>query len=231
MKTGIVIKNTGSLFYVKEKCDETVYTCRIKGKFRIKGIRSTNPVSIGDIVDFDVSDKSNVITKIHPRKNYIIRKSSNLSMESQIMASNIDLAVIMITIKYPVTLTQFIDRFLVSVQAYSIPAVLLFNKTDIYTSQKEKEKLRNYISGYRLANYNCIEISAKEGENIETVKNLLKDKITIISGHSGVGKSTLLNILNPSLNLKVQEISQYHQSGKHTTSYYEMYPLPFGGYR
>jgi len=228
MKTGIVIKSTGSWYSVLFD-EEKVLECNIRGKFRLNGIRLTNPVSVGDVVDVDISKNGNVITNIHKRRNYIIRKSVNLSKEAHIIASNVDLAMLIVTVRHPKTPTIFMDRFLVMAEAYGIPAVLVFNKVDLYDEDDRA------ISGglkiiYERIGYKCVEASATTGEGTEDVKVLLKDKMTVLSGMSGVGKSTLVNYIEPELNLKTNIISISHDSGKHTTTFAEMYNLEEGGY-
>ena len=227
--TGIVYKSTGSWYFVKSEEGE-LYQCRIKGKFRIKGIKSTNPVAVGDSVEFDVENKAGekigVITLIHERTNYIVRKSVNLSKQTQIIASNIDLAFLLITINNPPTLTTFIDRFLVTARAYSIEVILVFNKIDTYQLEQQSEIL--YLKDiYEPIGYTCVEVSAKENTNIEVIKNLMKQKTSMFSGHSGVGKTTLLNAIEPGLNLKTKQISDQHQQGQHTTTFAEMFDLSF----
>ena len=227
--TGTIYKSTGSWYFVKsEKGD--LYQCRIKGKFRIKGIKSTNPIAVGDTVEFDVESKGDeeigVIKFIHERKNYIVRKSVNLSKQTQIIASNIDLAFLLITINNPPTLTTFIDRFLVTAQAYSIQVVLVFNKIDSYKAEEKGEIL--YLKGiYEAIGYTCVEVSAIKNINLNSIKDLMKGKTSLFSGHSGVGKTTLLNSLEPGLNLKTKEISYQHQQGQHTTTFAEMFDLSF----
>ena len=227
--TGTVYKSTGSWYFVKSEKGE-LYQCRIKGKFRIKGIKSTNPIAVGDSVEFDVENKGGekigVITLIHERTNYIVRKSVNLSKQTQIIASNIDLAFLLITINNPPTLTTFIDRFLVTARAYSIEVILVFNKIDTYQLEQQSEIL--YLKDiYEPIGYTCVEVSAKENTNIEVIKNLMKQKTSMFSGHSGVGKTTLLNAIEPGLNLKTKQISDQHQQGQHTTTFAEMFDLSF----
>jgi len=228
--TGRVYKSTGSWYTVKT-LNGKIYQCRIKGKFRLEGIKSTNPIAVGDFVDFKIEEKNNqktgVITRIQERKNYIIRKSVNLSKQTHIIASNIDRVFLLITLNNPTTFTSFIDRFLVTAEAYSINAILLFNKIDTY-SKEELEEVRYLMSLYRKVGYECIEISAKSSKNVDKVKHLMIDKVSMFSGHSGVGKSTLINTLEPSLDLKTKEISEQHQQGQHTTTFAEMYDLSFG---
>src|SRR5690606_4013387 len=227
--TGTVYKSTGSWYTVKTQLG-TFYQCRIKGKFRIQGIKSTNPIAVGDKVDFEVETVDGVTTgiifNIHDRENYIIRKSVNLSKQVHIIASNIDQVFLLITINNPPTLTSFIDRFLVTAEAYEVPTVLLFNKTDTYNKETLME-VKYQAHMYRKIGYQCIGISAKTGENIEKVKALMHQKTSMFSGHSGVGKSTLINVIEPSLNLKTKEISEQHLQGQHTTTFAEMYDLSF----
>ena len=227
--TGTVYKSTGSWYFVKSEKGE-LYQCRIKGKFRIKGIKSTNPIAVGDSVEFDVENKGGekigIITLIHERTNYIVRKSVNLSKQTQIIASNIDLAFLLITINNPPTLTSFIDRFLVTAQAYSIQVILVFNKIDSYKAEEKSEIL--YLKGiYEAIGYTCVEVSAIKNINLNRIKDLMKGKTSLFSGHSGVGKTTLLNTLEPGLNLKTKEISFQHQQGQHTTTFAEMFDLSF----
>lgn len=226
---GTVYKSTGSWYTVKSE-DGSFYECRIKGKFRIKGIKSTNPIAVGDQVVFDLEKVGDetvaVITKIIERKNYIIRKSVNLSKQTHIIATNLDQVFLMITLNNPQTFTSFIDRFLVTAEAYDIPVVLLFNKMDVY-DKDEMVEVDYLVHLYREIGYNCIEIAAKEGDNVEQVKNLMIGKTSMFAGHSGVGKSTLVNALEPGLELKTAEISQQHLQGQHTTTFAEMYDLSF----
>jgi len=228
--TGLVYKSTGSWYTVKT-LNGKVYECRIKGKFRIKGIKSTNPISVGDIVDFELETKNDEVTgiihRIQERKNYVIRKSVNLSKQTHIIASNVDQIFLLVTINNPPTFTSFIDRFLVSAEAYSIKTILLFNKIDTYDDDTLLE-VKYLASIYRKIGYECIGISAKTGKNIDKVKQLMIDKVSIFSGHSGVGKSTLINAIEPGLDLKTKEISEQHQQGQHTTTFAEMFDLSFG---
>ncbi len=227
---GVVIKSTGSWYRVQTN-EGAIYECRIKGKFRIKGIKSTNPVAVGDTVDFDIEAGKNtgVISFIHDRKNYIIRKSVKLSKQTHIIATNIDIAFLLITLENPKTYTAFIDRFLATTEAYHIKVVLLFNKIDLYDKSLLQEK-DDLVYLYENIGYTCISISAKTGDNIDAVKRLMKNKTSLFSGHSGVGKSTLINIIEPSLNIKTKPISETHKQGAHTTTFAEMYPLEFGGF-
>ena len=227
--TGTVYKSTGSWYFVKSE-EGDLYQCRIKGKFRIKGIKSTNPIAVGDSVEFDIETKGDeeigVIKLIHERTNYIVRKSVNLSKQTQIIASNIDLAFLLITINNPPTLTTFIDRFLVTAQAYSIKVILVFNKIDSY-KEEEKGEIAYLKDIYETIGYTCVEVSAIKNINLDTIKNLMKGKTSLFSGHSGVGKTTLLNALEPGLNLKTKQISDQHQQGQHTTTFAEMFDLSF----
>jgi ribosome biogenesis GTPase len=227
---GIVTKSTGSWYVVRTEVGQ--YTqCRIRGKFRMEGIKSTNPVAVGDVVDFELEPQkeTGVINKIHPRKNYIIRKSVNLSKQTHIIAANIDQAFLLITIANPVTMTSFIDRFIATAEAYSIPVILLFNKVDSYTEiqLQELEQLKDI---YEDIGYECIDISAVTGRNVGLVKELMKDQVSLFSGHSGVGKSTLINLIEPTLNLKTTIVSVQSGQGQHTTTFAEMFELSFGGF-
>lgn len=230
MKKGVVYKSTGSWYSVKAE-DGTFYECRIKGKFRIKGIKSTNPVSVGDHVKFEVETKGDetigIISDIEERENYIIRKSVNLSKQTHIIAANIDIAFLLVTLNNPPTFTSFIDRFLVTAEAYEIRAVLLFNKIDTYT-EDELLEVKYLAALYREIGYECLGISAITGKNIDALKEMMKGKVSMFSGHSGVGKSTLVNALEPELNLKTTEISNQHMQGQHTTTFAEMFDLSFG---
>ena len=230
MKNGVVYKSTGSWYTVKAE-NGTFYECRIKGKFRIKGIKSTSPVSVGDHVQFDVETKGDetigIITKIGVRENYIIRKSVNLSKQTHIIAANIDVAFLLITLNNPPTFTAFIDRFLVTAEAYEIRAVLLFNKIDTY-NEDELLEVKLLAALYRTIGYECIGISASTGKNVDKVKEMMKGKVSMFSGHSGVGKSTLVNTIEPNLNLKTTQISNQHMQGQHTTTFAEMFDLSFG---
>lgn len=228
MKEGLVIKSTGSWYTVKTN-DGEIHNCRIKGRFRMEGIRTTNPIAVGDRVNFEDDNESKVIVSIHDRKNYIIRKSSNLSKHSQIIASNVDQAFLIVTVNYPLTTTTFIDRFLAAAEAYRIPVRLIFNKIDRYRAN-DMDRLDELKGIYEKIGYKCYEISAKNGTHIDLIKDALKDNINLLSGHSGVGKSTLINVIQPGLDLKTGEISEAHSQGKHTTTFSEMFELDFGGY-
>ncbi|BAO74945.1 ribosome small subunit-dependent GTPase A [Winogradskyella sp. PG-2] len=227
--TGTVYKSTGSWYTVKT-INGKFYECRIKGRFRLEGIKSTNPIAVGDIVEFELETKNNtqtgVINRIEERKNYIVRKSVNLSKQTHIIASNIDQVFLLVTIDNPTTFTSFIDRFLVTAEAYSVKTVLLFNKIDTYEEETLLE-VKYLASVYRQIGYECIEISAKTSENIEKVKDLMIDKVSMFAGHSGVGKSTLVNAIEPLLDLKTKAISEQHMQGQHTTTFAEMFDLSF----
>ena len=226
---GFVIKNTGSWYSVKTD-DGKVVECKIKGNFRLKGIRSTNPVAVGDQVEIALNQEGTAfITHIDERRNYIIRKSQNLSKQSHIIAANVDQAFLIVTVNYPQTSTTFIDRFLASAEAYSVPVVLVFNKRDIL-SDDERHYQQSMVHLYETIGYECREISAATGEGIEELHKLLKGKITLLSGNSGVGKSTLINQILPEANLRTAEISDAHNTGMHTTTFSEMLELPEGGY-
>ncbi len=236
MKKGIVVKSTGSWYTVKTD-DGNSIECRIKGNFRLKGIRSTNPIAVGDHVEITEQKEDNnaegvvlgLITNIIERKNYIIRKSPNLSKESHIIAANIDQAFLIVTIKHPVTTTTFIDRFLVSAEAYRIPCRIIFNKIDLYN--EAQTSLMNFlIDVYEKVGYPCLKISAKKNIGMDELKMMMKDKTNVFSGHSGVGKSTIINSIQPGSLLKTGIISDSHHSGKHTTTYSEMIDLDFGGF-
>ncbi len=229
MRSGLVIKSTGSWYTVK--VDSGTIQCKIKGKFRIKGVRTTNPIAVGDKVDFiNVdNDDTGLINNIHKRKNYIIRKSINLSRQAHIIAANIDHAYLMVTMAFPETPTAFIDRFLVMAQAYRIPSSLIFNKVDLY-DDKFMEYVDEIIEIYEKIGYKCYKVSAVEGTNVETIRDLLKGNISLIAGNSGVGKSTLINKLDSNLDLKTDKISAYHLKGKHTTTFAEMFELESGGF-
>jgi len=225
LKKGIVIKSTGSLYTVK-LYDGTTLKCRIRGKLRMDDIKSTNPVAVGDIV---ILDDDNMITDLEERKNYIIRKASKLSKQSHIIAANVDQALLVSTINYPVTTTVFIDRFLAAAEAYRIPVSIIFNKTDRY-NEEELNELTELCGIYEKINYPVFRISATKDNDFTEIVDLLKNKTTVIAGHSGVGKSTLINRLQPGIKLKTAEISDAHLSGKYITTFAEMHPLSFGGY-
>jgi ribosome biogenesis GTPase len=228
--TGVVYKSTGSWYHVKD-ADGKLIPCRIKGKFRIEGITSTNPVAVGDVVEVVLKEtqdgQEGVITDIQARKNYIVRKSVNLSKQIHIIAANIDAAFLLVTINNPPTYPAFIDRFLATAEAYEIDTVLLFNKEDSYTTA-ETEQMHSLMKLYQRIGYTCLEISALHKKNLEKVKTMMQDKTCMLSGHSGVGKSTLVNALAPTLNIKTAEVSSQHQQGQHTTTFAEMHDLDFG---
>ena len=226
---GLVIKNTGSWYTVKGD-DGKVVECKIKGNFRLKGIRSTNPVAVGDRVEIALNQAETAfITHIEDRRNYIVRKSQNLSKQSHILAANVDQALLIVTVNHPRTGTTFIDRFLASAEAYSVPVVLVFNKCDILSAD-ERHYQRQMVHLYETIGYECHEVSAATGEGIDTLRPLLQGRITLLSGNSGVGKSTLINLILPEADLKTAEISDAHNTGMHTTTFSEMLELPEGGY-
>lgn len=226
---GLVTKSTGSWYTVLGNNDKK-YECRIKGKFRMQGLVSTNPVAVGDIVNFELEpeQETGVISKVHDRRNYIIRKSINLSKQVQIIAANLDQACLVVTLASPRTSIGFIDRFLVTAEAYSVPAILIFNKLDLF-SQEGLAILESYKDLYQRIGYPCFEVSAIKGTHIEQLEELLKDKTSLFSGHSGVGKSSLINRLIPGKELRIGEISDWSDMGKHTTTFAELFELPFGG--
>lgn len=228
LEKGTVIKSTGSWFTVKLP-DNQIVRCGIKGKFRIKGIRATNPVAVGDHVYFERSEdrETGIITSIEERSNYIIRKSSKLSKEYQLLATNVDTAWLMISMILPRTQTPFIDRFLVSAEAYRIPVVILFNKTDLY-GELEHAEMHELWSTYTKIGYKCMKLSLQTKEGVDAVRDEMKNKVNVIAGNSGVGKSTLINVLDPTLRLKIGRISDFHQTGKHTTTFSEMFELVSG---
>ena len=221
---GLVIKNTGSWYTVLTD-DGQLIECKIKGNFRLKGIRSTNPVAVGDRVEIVPNNEGTAfITEIEDRRNYIIRKSINLSKQSHIIAANVDQAILVVTVANPQTSTTFIDRFLASAEAYRVPVILVFNKTDLLDEDMHRYQ-EAMINLYQTIGYECYQISAETGDGVEALRPLLKDKITLLSGNSGVGKSTLINRLVPDANLRTSEISDAHNTGQHTTTFSEMIPL------
>lgn len=226
---GLVIKNTGSWYTVKT-VEGSVVECKIKGNFRLKGIRSTNPVAVGDHVEIELNSQNTAfITAIGDRKNYIIRKSQNLSKQSHIIAANVDQAFLVVTVERPQTSTTFIDRFLATAEAYSVPVVLVFNKTDLLDDSLMRYQ-RMMTDLYETVGYKCVAVSAETGEGMDELMEMLRDRITLLSGHSGVGKSTMINRLLPGVNLRTAEISDAHNTGMHTTTFSEMLALPGGGY-
>jgi ribosome biogenesis GTPase len=230
LEKGVVLKSTGSRYRVLYG-EGLILECSIKGKLRIKELRTTNPVAVGDNVRFEIDKRNNsgIITEILDRRNYILRKASNLSKQSQIIAANIDQVFLMITIILPETAVEFIDRFLITAEAYRVPAKIIINKTDMY-GRNEFEKMEYLESMYNKIGYESIRISLYDKSNLDPLKKLMIDKVSLISGNSGVGKTTLLNSFNPALNLKTAEISDYHKQGKHITTFPEMHRMPFGGF-
>jgi ribosome biogenesis GTPase len=230
LEEGVVLKSTGSRYRILSS-DGKILECSIRGKLRIQELRTTNPVAVGDNVHFEFDRKSNsgIITEVLDRRNYILRKASNLSKHSQIIAANVDQVFLMITIILPETPVEFIDRFLITAEAYRVPAIIIINKTDIYDIH-EIEKMKYLESMYGKIGYECILISVREKSGLERLKSLMKDKISLVSGNSGVGKTTLLNTFDPALRLKTGEISDYHKQGKHITTFPEMHKMPFGGF-
>ena len=227
---GFVIKTTGSWY--KVLCAEgQAYDCRLRGSFRMKGNKSTNPIAVGDRVSFivETSDNTGVITEIKDRKNCIVRRSTKLSKQTHVIAANIDQNCLVVTLGFPRTSTGFIDRILVTSEAYHIPAVIIFNKIDLYND--ELWEYHNEIKGmYEKVGYRCLEISARENRNIDQIRELVKDKTTLFTGHSGVGKSALINAIDPELKLRVGDVSQWSMKGKHTTTFAEIFPFAQGGY-
>ena len=228
---GLVTKSTGSWYEVKNEAGEKMQ-CRIRGKFRIKGIKTTNPVAVGDWVDYQQEpDKdTGVITHIYPRKNYLLRRSINLSKQYQILAANIDKVFVTATLLQPETTTVFIDRILLTAEAYNIPAVILLNKVDLLNTDELQQQKDRFINIYQKAGYPVLEVSAKTNYNIDRLKAMMKDQTSMFAGHSGSGKSSLINAVEPGLNLKTGNISQAHRQGKHTTTFAQMYDFSFGGH-
>jgi len=230
LEKGVILKSTGSSYRVLLD-GGNVIDCSVKGKLRIKELRITNPIAVGDNVLLEVDKKNNsgIITEVLDRRNYILRKATNLSKHSQIIAANIDQVFLMITIILPETPVEFIDRFLITAEAYRVEAKIIINKTDLY-GEDEIAKMEYLESLYTKIGYECIRLSLKDQTNLELLRSLMKDKTSLISGNSGVGKTTLLNLFDPDLNLKTAEISDYHKQGKHITTFPEMYHMPFGGF-
>ena len=226
---GLVIKNTGS-WYTVRTTERGDVESKIKGNFRLKEIRTTNPVAVGDQVEIQINSEGTAfITKIEERRNYIIRRASNLSKQAHIIAANVDMALLIVTVNYPITTTIFIDRFLATAEAYRVPVKLVFNKIDRY-QEEDQELLEGLIHLYTTIGYPCSKLCARTGEGLDELKADLQGKITLLSGHSGVGKSTLINQLIPGINLRTGDISEYHNKGMHTTTFSEMIALPEGGY-
>jgi ribosome biogenesis GTPase len=230
LEKGVVLKSTG-IHYKVLNSDGVVFGCSVRGKLRIKELWTTNPIAVGDTVLFEIDAKNNsgIITEVLDRRNYILRKATNLSKQFQIIAANIDQVYLMITIILPETQAEFIDRFLITAEAYRIPARIIINKTDLY-GEDEMEKADYLESVYGKIGYECIRLSLYDKNNLEALILQMKDKTSLISGNSGVGKTTLLNTLNPALKLKTADISDYHKQGKHVTTFPEMHQMPFGGF-
>lgn len=228
METGIVMKSTGSWYLVRLENGEVV-ECRMKGKLRTRGIRTTNPVAVGDEVDVERKPDGAVIGGIHERRNYIIRRATNLSREAHVIAANVDVAMLVVTVNHPVTSPVFVDRFLASAEAYRIPVVLVFNKMDLY-GEEDREMVEAWTAVYEGVGYECLHVSAATGEGVEQVRERMRGRVTVLAGLSGVGKSSLVNRVEPGLQLKVAEISEAHDTGRHTTTFAEMFPLSGGGY-
>ena len=223
---GLIIKHTGSNYTVRDDDSGIRINCGIKGKLRLKDLKTTNPIAVGDKVIFElVSENEGVISEVLPRKNYIVRRSSNLSRQAHVLAANIDKAFVVTSIVYPRTSFEFIDRFLVTAEAYNIPACLVVNKTDLYISDELHEELEYFRSVYRSAGYEIMETSVPEHKGIERIKSSISGRINLFAGNSGVGKSSIINALNPALNLRTGKISQAHNKGTHTTTFYEMFEL------
>jgi ribosome biogenesis GTPase len=230
MEQGTILKSTGMQYKVLDE-QGNIVDCTIRGKLRTREFEITNPVAVGDKVHFERTPEhtSGIITEVLERKNYILRKASNLSKQSQIIAANIDQAFLMITIAFPETPVEFIDRFLVTAEAYRVPVFIVINKTDLY-NEEETEKMVYLEDMYSRIGYECIRLSLRNNENVDVLRDKMKDGISLVSGNSGVGKTTLINTLNPELNLRTSEISDYHKQGKHITTFPEMHRMPFGGF-
>ncbi len=226
---GLVIRNTGSFYQVKTS-DGEIVNCRIKGKFRIQGIKSTNPVAVGDYVTFSVTPEGEgLISEIAERKNYVVRRPANLSKQRHIIAANVDQALLIVTVNYPETSTTFIDRFLATCEAYRVPAKIIINKKDLY-SEEELEYMRNLMFLYEQIGYQCFAVSALTGDGVDNVRELLMGRVSLLSGNSGVGKSSLINAVCPDFKAKTGEISEIHNKGMHTTTFSEMFELDEGTY-
>ena len=225
---GSVVKNTGNIYSVKT--DSGVVECRIKGNFRLKDIKSTNPVAVGDYVKISMrEDNTAYISEILPRRNYIVRKASNLSKQSHILAANVDVCLLVVTVNYPATSTTFIDRFLASAEAYRVPVVLVFNKADLY-NEAEVAPMESLIALYESIGYRCLRTVATSGQGIEEIKDIVKGRVSLLAGNSGVGKSSLVNAVSPETAARIGEISKIHNKGMHTTTYSEMFELMPGSY-
>ena len=225
---GLVVKNTGNIYSVKT--DGGVVECRIKGNFRLKDIKSTNPVAVGDYVKISMrEDNTAYISDILPRRNYIVRKASNLSKQSHILAANVDVCLLVVTVNYPATSTTFIDRFLASAEAYRVPVVLVFNKADLY-NEAELASMESLIALYESIGYRCLRTVATDGQGIEELKEIVKGRVSLLAGNSGVGKSSLVNAVSPETAARIGEISKIHNKGMHTTTYSEMFELMPGSY-
>jgi len=228
--SAIVVKHTGSHYLVSSLPEWRLVSCVVKGKMRMKDLHTTNPIAVGDHVDYQLlEDGTGIISNIYPRKNYIIRKSTNLSRQAHIIAANIDIAFLIVTIDFPETKWAFMDRFLVTCEAYKVPVTIVLNKTDLLTEEYD-EKVKYFRRIYSQAGYRILEVSCKTGYNIDLLKEELKGKICLFSGMSGVGKSSLINSLDSSLSLRTGKISDYHLQGKHTTTFYEIHPVENGGF-
>lgn len=230
LNRAVVVKHTGSNYLVSNLPEWKPLKCTVRGRLRLKEGDTTNPIAVGDVVDYELTgEDEGVIVNIHPRRNYIIRKSTNLSRQSHIIASNLDMVFLVVTIDFPELKPAFVDRFLVTCEAYRVPVTILVNKCDLY-GDNEAEMLEDFTNLYKRVGYEVIEVSGIKDINIELVRDLCRNKISLFSGQSGVGKSTLIKALDPSLNLRVGEISQFHNQGKHTTTFYEMHPVSSGGF-
>ena len=225
---GTITKNTGS-WYIVRTDDDRLFSCKVKGNFRLRGIRSTNPVAVGDRVEFiPGEDGTGLISEVLDRRNYIIRRATNLSKQSHILAANVDQVLLLVTIAHPTVSTTFIDRFLASAEAYRIPVILLFNKTDLYDAD-QLQQVRQLMELYQSIGYACLACSVLKKNGMDELHDMLRGKTTLLSGNSGVGKSTLLNSLIPGLNVRTEEVSDAHDTGQHTTTFSEMFDLPTGG--
>lgn len=226
---GIVIKSTGSWYNVETE-EGNVIKCRLRGRLRLDGIRTTNPITVGDMVIFETEDEGGVITSLEARRNYIIRRSTNLSKEAHIIAANIDTLFLVTTLDFPAVSLEFIDRFLITAEMYHVPVVILLNKTDLFRDEVFKPYLDDFHRIYEAAGYEVVDCSGLEKQGLERVKELMKGRVSLFSGNSGVGKSTIINAVAPFVNARVGDISSAHFKGRHTTTFSEMYKLPEGGY-